>query len=370
MSISRRKFLGWMGAAGVGAIANKPADAEAHEHFEGYPDSMGVLHDISLCVGCRSCEEACNKENEMPAPDRPFTDLTVLDQKRRTTPFAHTVVNRYDNVSYRGKPVFVKTQCNHCLEPACAASCMVAAFSKRPSGAVTYDDTVCVGCRYCMIACPFEIPTYEYFENLTPLVQKCTMCAPRLEKGLMPACVEACPREALIFKKRSELIKIARERIRKYPDRYVDHIYGEHEMGGTGWLYLSPVPFKEVGLREDLGVATAQEMTHGCLGLVPMIVGLWPAFLLGMKGMSLRREKVAAKEKADAVANAVSEANTVSQGKYDKAMENANKQKDMALKMAQTKYEKEMKEALEKAAAPEPETEAETKTETKTEEGS
>ena len=362
MSISRRKFLGWMGAvaAGIGASSSKTANAGGH--FTGYPDSMGVLHDMSLCVGCRLCEEACNKVNDLPQPDKPFTDLTVLDEKRRTTPTSHTVVNRYDNVEYNGKPVFRKMQCNHCLEPSCASACMVAAFKKSPEGAVKYDPTVCVGCRYCMIACPFEIPTYEYNENLVPLVQKCTMCAPRIEKGELPACVEACPKEALIFHKRDDLIKIAHERIRKYPDRYVDHIYGEHEMGGTSWLYLSPVPFHEVGMREDLGVTSGPELAHGSLGLVPMIVGLWPAFLLGMKGMSLRREKVATKEKAEAVAIAVAKANAEGDEKVKKAKEFAEKQKEILLVKAKTEQEKAVKKALEEAA------ESESKTETKIEE--
>ena len=94
-----------------------------------------------------------------------------------------------------------------------------------------------------MIACPFEIPTYEYDEAFTPRVMKCTMCFERVKEKKLPGCVESCPNEALTFGKRKDLIKIARERIKKYPGRYQDHIYGEAEMGGTSWLYLSGVPF-------------------------------------------------------------------------------------------------------------------------------
>jgi formate dehydrogenase iron-sulfur subunit len=129
---------------------------------------------------------------------------------------------------------------------------LYAAFTKTPTGAVTYDESVCVGCRYCMIACPFEIPTYEYDQPLTPRVEKCTMCYPRIIQGLLPGCVEICPVEALTFGKRNDLLREARDRIQKHPKRYVDHIYGEKEMGGTNWLHLSGVEFEKMGMREDL----------------------------------------------------------------------------------------------------------------------
>jgi formate dehydrogenase iron-sulfur subunit len=289
MSISRRKFLGWIGAAGIGSAAGKSALAAGNKHFEGYPGSFGILHDITRCVGCRSCEVACNQVNDLPAPDQPFTDLSVLNENRRTTEKAYTVVNKY-NIPGKAGPLFGKIQCNHCLEPACASVCFVRAFRKTETGAVTYDPSVCVGCRYCMIACPFEIPAYEYNEPLTPRVMKCTMCYPRIIQGQLPGCVEACPMEALTFGKREDLIKIARERIRQYSGRYVDHIYGETEMGGTSWLYISSVPFSQVGMREDLGVTPAPELTSGALSVVPIVAGLWPVLLMGIYAISKRKE--------------------------------------------------------------------------------
>lgn len=302
MSISRRKFLGWIGAAGLGTALSGTARAATTKHFKGYPDSRGVLFDSVLCIGCRTCEEACNKVNELPPPDRPFNDLSVLNEKRRTTTKAYTVVNRYNNLK---GPLFRKIQCNHCLEPACASACFVRAFTKTKEGAVIYDSSVCVGCRYCMVACPFEIPTYEYDKALDPRVVKCTMCYPRVIKGLLPGCVEICPTEALYFGKRKDLIRIARGRIRRYPDRYVDHVYGEHEMGGTNWLYLSGVPFKEIDMREDLGVTPAPELTSGALAVVPMIVGLWPVLLTGIYAMTKRSDKIAEREKEQAIDKAV-----------------------------------------------------------------
>jgi formate dehydrogenase iron-sulfur subunit len=305
MSISRRKFLGWVGAAGMSTVFGKSAAAATHEHFIGYPNSFAILHDITLCVGCRSCEDACNRVNDLPPPDKPFTDLTVLDTRRRTTTKAFTVVNKYENKEQSKGPVFYKKQCNHCLEPACASACFVRAFTKTDTGAVVYDSSVCVGCRYCMIACPFEIPTFEYDQALTPRIRKCTMCYPRVIKGLLPGCVEACPMEALSFGKRKDMIQLAQERFRRYPDRYVDHIYGEHEMGGTSWLYVTGTPFKELGMREDLGVTPAPQLTAGALSSVPMIVGLWPVLLAGIYAVSKRKEKIAQSEKEQALTSAL-----------------------------------------------------------------
>lgn len=349
MAISRRRFLTWIGAAGVGLTASKTAQAGSLQHFEGYPESMGVLHDITRCVGCRVCEEACNKVNELPKPDKDFKDLSVLESSRRTTPKAYTVVNRYPSDEL-AKPVYRKIQCNHCLEPACASACFVRAFRKNENGAVVYNADVCVGCRYCMVTCPFEIPTYDYDDPLTPEVKKCTMCSPRIEKGLLPGCVEACPKEALTFGKRKDLIKIARERIAKHQDRYLDHIYGENEMGGTSWIYLSGVPFSSVGMREDLGITPAPSLTSGALSVVPMVVGLWPVFLAGMYGMTKRREKIAEEEKELAIAHAMEEVNDLAEEKLAKVLSKADADKRKALEKAEAEKEKAVKDALEAMA--------------------
>ena len=327
MSITRRRFLGWMGVAGATAVAGKTARAATNKEFPGYPESRGVLFDAVRCIGCRRCEEGCNKVNELPSPEIPFKDLSVLDKKRRTDATHFTVVNSYDVPSRKTGPVFRKIQCNHCLEPACASACFVKAFKKTETGAVVYDASVCVGCRYCMIACPFEIPTYEYDKPLTPRVTKCTMCAPRMADGLLPGCVESCPSEALTFGKREDLLKIARERIRKHPDKYIDHIYGEREMGGTSWLYISDVPFSQIGMREDLGTKPAPELTAGALGAVPIVVGLWPVLLTGIYAVTKRKEKISAREQADAVADAVEATNEAAAKKLSIAMVKAEKEK-------------------------------------------
>ena len=353
MAISRRRFLTWIGAAGAGLAVAEAAQASTLKQFDGYPDSVGVLHDTTRCVGCRMCEDACNKVNDLPKPQTPFKDLSVLQNKRRTSPDAFTVVNKYVVNKYKDeqeKTVFRKIQCNHCLEPACASACFVRAFKKTAAGPVVYDPSVCVGCRYCMVACPFDIPTYEYNDPYTPRVRKCTMCAPRIEKGQLPGCVEACPKEALTFGKRKDLIKIARERIAKHPERYLDHIYGELEMGGTSWMYLAGVPFPSIGMRDDLGINSAPSLTSGALSVVPMVVGLWPVFLAGMYGMTQRREKIAAMEKDIAMDLATQAANEQAESKLAKALANAEAEKRKALEKAEKEKEQAVKDALESIA--------------------
>lgn len=356
MSVSRRRFLAWMGGASVGATVGRRAYAGSQKNFEGYPESKGVLHDLVRCVGCRKCEADCNKVNHLPPPEKPFDDLSVLEEKRRTHAETYTVVNKYD-VTGQEKPVFRKRQCNHCKEPACASACFVQAFKKTPEGAVTYDETVCVGCRYCMVACPFEVPTYEYDKLLAPRIMKCTMCHPLITSGErdIPGCVEACPVEALTYGERDDLIKIAQDRIRKYPELYVDHIYGEHEMGGTNWLYVGGVPFDEVGMRTDLGNTPAPKLTSGALAMVPAVVGLWPVLLTGIWAINQRKEKIAEEEREQAVAEAVDQTRTAAEEKLAQALEKAEKDKEAAV-------EREVKKALEEvaqASAPEAEDEKE-----------
>lgn len=250
MQIDRRAFFRLAAAGSLGLAA--PAESAAAWQSRGPADPWGCLVDLTRCIGCRKCEQACQTVNGLPAPAQPFDDLTVLDRKRRPDERAFTVVNRYTpgRRDERGQlvPTFVKVQCMHCQDPACASACIVGALSKKDNGAVSYDVTKCIGCRYCMVACPFEIPAYEYHDPLTPRVMKCTFCAERVEKeGKLPGCAEICPVEAITFGRRRALLKIARSRIQNDPAAYVDHIYGEHEAGGTSWLYLSGVPFERVG---------------------------------------------------------------------------------------------------------------------------
>jgi Fe-S-cluster-containing dehydrogenase component len=342
MGISRRQFLGWLSAAGVSVTAGSRAEAASNKTFSGYPGAFGILHDTTRCIGCRKCEEACNRVNALPVPEQPFDDLTVLSTLRRTRPDTFTVVNQF-TTSGSARPAYAKTQCNHCLEPACASACFVKALRKVQSGAVIYDASLCVGCRYCMIACPFNIPTYEYNDPLTPRVVKCTMCHPLIEKGELPGCVADCPKEALSFGPRDRMIKLARQRIAKYSDTYIDHIYGEHEMGGTSWLYISDTPFSQIGMREDLGHQAASSFTAGPLAAVPVVVALWPVLLTGIYAISKRKDKIAAEERIDAVARTLADANEEMKTKLAEMKDTMKKEKEAAINL-------EVKRALEEAA--------------------
>jgi len=261
-------------------------------------EEYGVLVDTTLCVGCRRCEWACNDWNKNPnRPLREFEasvdeEKSVFDTVRRTHAGNFTVVNRFRSSKDR-EPIYVKKQCMHCEEPACMSACFVDAFRKTPEGPVIHNPHVCIGCRYCMLACPFDIPAYEYYDPLCPMVTKCTMCYDRITEGRPPACVETCLAGALTFGTRTELVNIAHERIRSNPGKYVDHVYGEHEVGGTSWLYLSSVPFDQIGLRTDIGTTPIPELSHSFLYAVKMceIVGAWPLVFGAFYAIAKAREK-------------------------------------------------------------------------------
>lgn len=329
--MNRRSFLALMGGVGGSCLVNPKKSQAASGDFKGYPNSFGVLHDTTLCIGCRKCEAACQEVNALPAPEKPFKDLKVLDTKRRPTAKEWTVVNKYPNPTDPSKPVFRKAQCLHCNEPACASACFVKAFTKNPDGSVTYDKSLCVGCRYCMVACPFNIPGYTYDSALNPLVQKCTLCHPRLAEGKLPGCVEVCPVGALTFGKRKDLIRLAWSRIEADPKRYKDHVYGEREMGGTAWLTISGGTPSTVGLAENLGEKPAADYTSGALGAVPMVVGLWPVLLGGAYAITKRKEQIAADKEAAAVVAAIDKTQAIADKKLQTSLEKAEKEKQKAV---------------------------------------
>ena len=345
--MKRRHFLGLLGAAGVTLGSGATAKAASLGDVKGLPNAGGVLFDASRCIGCRKCEAACNQVNDLPKPAKAFDDLTVLDATRRTDAKTYTIVNKY--VPEAGKPpVFRKIQCNHCMEPACASACFVAAFTKSETGAVVYDPDVCVGCRYCMVACPFNIPAYEYDKALSPKVMKCTLCYPRIKEGKLPGCVESCPKEALQFGRRRDLLNIAWDRVTSNTDKYVQHVYGEREMGGTSWLYIAPKPsFAALGMDEHLGTTSAPELTSGALAAVPAVAGIWPVLLTGLYAITKRKDKIAEEEKKAAVEAAIAKASADAEAKLAEELSKA----EVANKR---RIEVEVKKALE-AAAKEPE---------------
>jgi Fe-S-cluster-containing dehydrogenase component len=289
MNVNRRRLLQAAGAAGAATLAGRalssvPRGAAA--------DAAGVLVDTTRCVGCRACEAACSEANALAAPEMPG-DEAVFAPRRRTDPEHLTVVNKATVKSPSGEDRFAKTQCMHCVSPACASGCVVKALEKTPAGPVVYHEDRCLGCRYCMIVCPFGVPKYEYAKAV-PLVRKCTFCAARQAKGLPPACADACPSGALTFGRRADLLEEAKTRIYRNPNQYVHEIYGEDEAGGTSWLYISDVPFASLALPQDVAKKSYPEMADTALSAIPLVVTLWPPLLMGLYTFSKRRDDVAA----------------------------------------------------------------------------
>ncbi|MFC1500448.1 4Fe-4S dicluster domain-containing protein [Candidatus Zixiibacteriota bacterium] len=265
----RRSFFKLLGAAGVATV---PVGTAAAVEVTEHTDTLGVLIDTTRCMGCRTCEFMCAESNGLPEPD---PDWGVLEEPRTTSDCQLTVVNQYE--TEKG-PVFIKRQCMHCVQPACASACLTKAMFRSDEGPVIWREPKCMGCRFCMISCPFDMPKFEY-DSPVPHIRKCTLCVERREQGEMPACVENCPGGALQFGLRSDLLREANTRIYNNPDDYNHEIYGEHMVGGTSMLYLASVPFEQLGLRTDLGTTPYPELTKGFLYSVPVVLTLVPAFL-------------------------------------------------------------------------------------------
>lgn len=240
MGITRRRAL-QVALAGAAVAVAKPIRA-ASETRVPPPDAVGLLYDNTLCIGCKACMVACREANGLE-PDTSWSSGLYqapedLNEKTKT------VIKLYEEGSHRA---FMKAQCMHCVDPACAEACMLGAFKKREFGIVSYDANLCVGCRYCEVACPYNVPKFEW-SKAAPKMVKCELCKERLAAGKQPACTDVCPRKAVIFGKRDALLKEARRRLAENPGKYVQKIYGETDGGGTQCLYLSNVPFEKLGL--------------------------------------------------------------------------------------------------------------------------
>jgi Fe-S-cluster-containing dehydrogenase component len=271
--MERRNFLKTLGSIGGSMVLSKKASAKESSKEE--KEFYGILVDTTLCAGCQECSAACAEAHDLPEPD---LDEIFITADRKTTTNNWTVIR---GVETEDDEVYIKTQCMHCAQPACASACPTKAMEKTEEGPVIWHADRCMGCRFCMISCPFDMPKFE-FDSPVPKIQKCVMCWERLEEGEEPACTEACPEEAILFGKRRELIDEANTRIYQSPDEYVHHIYGEHEVGGTGYLYLANVPFEKLGFRTDLGTQSYPELTTDFLYGVPFVLTLWPAMLIAL----------------------------------------------------------------------------------------
>jgi formate dehydrogenase iron-sulfur subunit len=282
-----------------------------------------TLVDITKCIGCRACQVACKQWNDREGEETEldfnlgFQNPATLSAKTLTLITFHELPDEKapGGLHY----LFTMRRCLHCLEPACASACPTTALDRRSDGPVIYDANKCIGCRYCIWACPWGVPTAEW-DSLAPKIQKCTHCADRsdqpapvarngqalsLEESKLyrenivtPACVKACPADCLRFGTREEILQEAHNRISAQPDKYVDHIYGEKEAGGTSVLYLSSVPFEKIGF-PDVGTKAYPAFSKMALHAVPPAVLAVGALLGGAYAFLKRRTSATAKGRVE-----------------------------------------------------------------------
>ncbi len=261
MSVDRRTLLKGLVTAGAAAVT-LPAEASEPRKPQAPPDAVGMLYDATLCIGCKTCVVACREANGLK-PETPEWTEGLWDAPPGLDEYTKNVIQLYregDEQSY------VKHQCMHCLDPGCVNACMIGALQKREFGIVTWESDRCIGCRYCQVACPFEVPKFE-FHSPNPKIVKCELCLHRIKEGGQPACCEVCPRGAIIYGKYTMLLEEAHRRLAANPDRYIQKVYGETDGGGTQVLYISHVPFEKLGFPEGLGDEpvgkTARDVQHG-----------------------------------------------------------------------------------------------------------
>ena len=278
--INRRKFLKLTGA-GLGALLIPVKDVLASNKAVAAESSASMLYDGIKCVGCRACQTACKVRAGLP----PELDAThQYEAPVDLTAKTWTLIKLYNK---DGVHSFVKRQCMHCIEPACTAVCPVGALEKLPNGPVIYHKERCIGCRYCMAACPFGIPKSQW-EKALPLIQKCDFCADRQAAGKSPACSEACPTGALIYGTRKVMLDTANSRLTSNAV-YKPHIYGETEAGGTSMLYISQVDSKNLGF-PDLPERPLPTITLPYMNAVPGVIVVMVALSTGIYLRTHRNE--------------------------------------------------------------------------------
>ena len=240
-----------------------------------------ILYDATLCIGCLQCEEGCAKQNKLPY------DETIAKEKK-------TSAHKYTYVAVKNDDKFLRRLCMHCNDPSCVSACPVGALKKTKDGPVIYEEDRCMGCRYCMVACPFGVPKYEWAKAL-PGVRKCILCPDRKDT----ACAEACPTGATISGDRATLLAEARKRLNENPSGYIHHIYGENEVGGTGVLQLSSLPFQQFGMPMNLGTKPLPTLTADVIEHIPNVATVGWAVLGGIWWITNRRNDVAERENGD-----------------------------------------------------------------------
>jgi formate dehydrogenase iron-sulfur subunit len=285
--LSRRAFLKRIGLGATAVVTahilgNQAQPAQASESPGG--QDWGMLIDLTRCVGCNACALACKVANDLPNADVEPQALgsdayTFVDTRSATTAEGETETR------------YVKRQCMHCLDAACVSACPAAAMVKSNEGPVIYRADRCLGCRYCQVACPFGVPSFEWDNGITPVISKCWLCYQRLQTGQKPACAEACPTGALRFGQRHSLLAQAHAQITSNPGRYVDHVFGEFEVGGTSILYLSDIPFAELGFPVDLPHSALPQETEKIMNTLPFVISGVAGLMAGIAAYTRHKSR-------------------------------------------------------------------------------
>jgi len=249
--------------------------------------SAAILTDVTKCIGCLECVMACKKEHDLEP------DVPRLWQKNDGLS-----AKNWTSILQKPDKHYIRKQCRHCLDPACASACPVGALHQTAEGAVVYDTHKCLGCRYCMMACPYGVPRYDWDETV-PYVRKCILCFDRIKKGQQPACTEACPEKATIFGERDALIAEAHRRIKEHPGKYIDHVWGEHEVGGTSVMYLSDIDLGFLSYQKNPGITPLSETTAKAMNSVPFAFVGMGGLMYGLNWIIRRRMELRTDKKVD-----------------------------------------------------------------------
>jgi len=262
--------------------------------------SKGILMDTTRCIGCRGCQVACKSWNNLPGVATKFSETGSNPRFLSSNDFTRVIFREREDPKNEVAWHFVKRQCMHCNDPACMSACPVGALTKLSSGPVVYDDEKCIGCRYCMMACPFQIPKFQW-DTAVPYIRKCTFCADRQAMGLAPACATTCPTGAIKFGEREELLQEGWARIHTHPSRYYRQVYGEKTGGGTSWLYLTAAPFDGLALDQAGFPVNLGDVPQGVYGRewmskVPLVALTVGSLALGLYYLNQRRAQVESRE--------------------------------------------------------------------------
>jgi formate dehydrogenase beta subunit len=245
VTLSRRDVLKSLGTGAAVAAAGATTAVASSRNPQPPTDAVGMLYDATVCIGCKACVSACTAANGL-IPDTTMSGGIWQMPTDLNAQTKNIILLAKDG----DKHSFVKRQCMHCVDPACVAGCPFKALTKGKLGIVEWEPSRCIGCRYCEISCPFDVPRFEW-TKFNPKIVKCELCRHRLAEGQQPACTDVCPTNAVIFGTRAQLLAEAKRRIEANPGKYYqDRVYGEGDLGGTQVLYLSHLPFEKLGLPE------------------------------------------------------------------------------------------------------------------------